>query len=179
MTRLLALLLLCAAVPAWAQVDAMIRDPGADPPPLIAPRLSIEERELAATLPDKPRPADLVEVGNIPEAQRGLRLYLDRRALSLGADGIIRYSAVVELPGGTRNTVYEGLDCGAAQVRRYAFAVGDAPFEMYRDNRWMALAAWHAYLVSEVLCDRYDRPRSPRAALDHATAYPQLDAPLD
>jgi hypothetical protein len=69
-------------------------------------------------------------------------------------------------------------------VRRYAFAVGDAPFEMYRDNRWMALAerpaaAWHAYLVSEVLCDRYDRPRSPRAALDHATAYPQLDAPLD
>lgn len=70
------------------------------------------------TLPPLPQASNLLpfEVsGNTP-----LQFAIDRNSLTVGTDGVVRYTVVVTSPSGARNVNYEGIRCDTYEWRQYA-----------------------------------------------------------
>jgi hypothetical protein len=70
------------------------------------------------TLPPLPQDSNLLpfEVsGNTP-----LHFAVDRNSLTVGDDGVVRYTIVVTSPSGARNVNYEGIRCDTYEWRQYA-----------------------------------------------------------
>jgi hypothetical protein len=70
------------------------------------------------TLPPLPQDSTLLpfEVsGNTP-----LQFAIDRNSLTVGTDGVVRYTVVVTSPSGARNVNYEGIRCDTYEWRLYA-----------------------------------------------------------
>jgi hypothetical protein len=70
------------------------------------------------TLPPLPNQADLLpfEVSqNTP-----LGFFIDAKSVSVGSDGVVRYTVVVTSPSGARNVNYEGIHCDNYTWRLYA-----------------------------------------------------------
>lgn len=112
------------------------------------------------TLPAYPQDADLLEF--YVSAATANRFFVDGKSLSIGSDGVVRFSLVVLTSGGATNVSYEGLRCESREVKLYA--TGRA------DRTWSAsqLAVWkrienksvnrhHAALSRDYFC-----PRGPR-----------------
>ena len=64
---------------------------------------------------------------------------IDGNSLSLGADGVIRYTLLVISASGARNVSYEGLRCTTAERRVYAFGRSDKTWSKARSNQWARL----------------------------------------
>lgn len=70
------------------------------------------------TLPPFPSPAGLLAFDvsqNTP-----LKFAVDANSISVGSDGVVRYSVVVTSPSGARNVNYEGIRCDTYEWRQYA-----------------------------------------------------------
>lgn len=111
-TCLLALAL--AASPAlaeWSQFDADF-DENAKP-----------WQEVQAQLPAYPQAAGLVPF--VVSATNPNRHFVDFPSLSVGEDGVVRYSVVIRTQGGAENVSYEGMRCKTGERKIYAFGRGD------------------------------------------------------
>ncbi|TCK17455.1 CNP1-like family protein [Thiogranum longum] len=77
---------------------------------------------------------DLIEVDlllkNYP-----FRLLIDPASVSVGKDGVVRYTAIIKSRSGATNVIYEGIRCSRGQYRRYAFG-GQAGFQLAMNSRW-------------------------------------------
>jgi hypothetical protein len=62
---------------------------------------------------------------------------IDGNSLSLGADGVIRYTLLVISASGARNVSYEGLRCATGERRVYAFGRSDKTWSKARGNQWV------------------------------------------
>jgi outer membrane murein-binding lipoprotein Lpp len=70
------------------------------------------------TLPSLPQQANLIPFdvsGNTP-----LTFAVDSKSLSVGDDGVVRYTVVVKSPSGAYNVNYEGIRCDTYEWRQYA-----------------------------------------------------------
>jgi len=70
------------------------------------------------TLPPLPQDSDLLPFDvsqNTP-----LQFSIDAKSLSVGTDGVVRYTIVVTSPSGARNVNYEGIRCDTYEARLYA-----------------------------------------------------------
>ena len=70
------------------------------------------------TLPPLPQDSDLLPFDvsqNTP-----LEFSLDAKSVSVGSDGVVRYTVVVTSPSGARNVNYEGIRCDTYEWRLYA-----------------------------------------------------------
>lgn len=79
-------------------------------------------QEQAAELPAMPHSADLIPLA-VP-ARAGQRLFIDARSLEVGADGVVRYTLLVQSASGAENLTREGLHCARWSWRLYARAEG-------------------------------------------------------
>jgi hypothetical protein len=75
-------------------------------------------REGEVVLPAYPKAANLVEFE--VEGSR-FRFFVDAASLSVGDDGVVRYTLVARSPGGAENVSYEGMRCKTRTARAYAF----------------------------------------------------------
>jgi hypothetical protein len=82
-----------------------------------------EFREAAVALPPYFREEDLVEFAVAPTTR--FRFYVDRGSLSVGEDGVVRYTLVARSPQGAQNVTYEGIRCRAGMHRVYALGQPD------------------------------------------------------
>ncbi|HYS67453.1 MAG TPA: CNP1-like family protein [Paraburkholderia sp.] len=108
------------------------------------------------TLPPLPQDSNLLpfEVsGNTP-----LQFSIDRNSLSVGSDGVVRYTVVVTSPSGARNVNYEGIRCDTYEWRLYAGLNADHDdwdrtvandFKRIENG---ALNAYQAALYQDYLC---------------------------
>ncbi|HEX3380250.1 MAG TPA: CNP1-like family protein [Paraburkholderia sp.] len=108
------------------------------------------------TLPPLPTDANLLpfEVsGNTP-----LHFAIDPKSVSVGDDGVVRYTVVVTSPGGARNVNYEGIRCDTYEWRQYAGLNADHDgwdrtvanqFSRIEDG---ALNAYQAALYQDYMC---------------------------
>ena len=105
--------------------------------------------ELPVALPPYPRAANLIEFS--VAAVQQFRFFVDTESISVEGD-IVRYALVARSEAGVDNVSYEGMRCGAAQVRQYALG---------RDGAWARSAApwrpiqqinWHYVLYREYFC---------------------------
>jgi hypothetical protein len=111
-------------------------------------------REGEVALPAAPRPADLLPF--FVSAASDFRFFVDRAALSVGGDGVVRYTLVARSPQGAESVSFEGIRCSTREVRHYATGRADGTW-LRHDTPWRRIEArsvqrWHNALAAEYFC---------------------------
>jgi len=111
-------------------------------------------REGDFALPQYPKAADLVEF-NV-SAATDFRFFIDRTSLSVGNDGVVRYTLVARSASGVENVSYEGIRCKSGIVRAYAFGQGSGRWSA-RGTAWRQIdpkgaQRWQFALWREYFC---------------------------
>lgn len=92
------------------------------------------------------------------------RFRIDGRSLTVGSDGVVRYTLVIISPSGARNVSHEGIRCATAERRLYALGRPDNTWSKSRNDQWIrisdnSLNRHHAALYSEYFCPPGAAPR--------------------
>jgi hypothetical protein len=137
-----------------------------------------EWKEGQTRLPPPPSADDLAPI-DAPRAADGYAFFIDRRSVSRGSDGVMRYTVVVESRTGARNVFHEGLRCLTDEVRTYAYATRRGPFRRAGNATWRRIATdgprgYQDYLANVIMCDRqgyaWDADKALRALSAQYTA---------
>ena len=112
-------------------------------------------QEEEPALPDFPREENLLEF--YVSATTANRFFVDARSISVGADGVVRYSLVVRTAGGSRNVSFEGIRCAATEYRLYAMGRADGTWTKARLSEWKPIEnkpvnRHHAALNRDYFC---------------------------
>lgn len=116
-------------------------------------------QEIEAELPPYPRAQRLVPF-EVSAASRN-RHYLDEDSLSVGEDGVVRYTVVVRTPSGAENVSFEGMRCESGERKLYAFGrpdgKGGGSWSRNRHARWEPIQSrlatgYHRELFYHYLC---------------------------
>lgn len=112
-------------------------------------------QELELTLPTAPQEANLqpLEVS----AATSNRFFIDTASLSVGSDGVVRYTLLIVTPQGVRNVSYEGMRCETKERRIYATGRSDGSWAKSRNNDWKRIQEeyanrYHAELYLNYFC---------------------------
>lgn len=98
------------------------------------------------------------------------RFFVDEGSLSVGDDGVIRYTLVVRTPGGAENITFEGLRCATGERRIYASGRKEGEWVPMKNSAWQPISdnAYNrprAALAFEHFCDGPAAPRDREHAL--------------
>lgn len=91
-------------------------------------------REREVRLPAYPKPEGLLEFQ--VSAASGFRFFVDRASISVGDDGVVRYTLVARSSAGADNVSYEGIRCQAGTYRVYAYGDRSAGAWSQRESDW-------------------------------------------
>lgn len=85
------------------------------------------------------------------------RFFVDPSSVSVGKDGVVRYTLVVEADGGASNVTFEGMRCETRERRIYASGRSDGTWSRARGDRWERIREspvnrQHAALFLEYFC---------------------------
>lgn len=110
--------------------------------------------EIEAQLPAYPRDGNLIAFDGGPA---GHRFQIDAPSLSVGADGVVRYTLVVRAAGGAMNVTFEGIRCATREQKLYAVGRPDGRWVRAREPAWRRIEnrefnRHHAVLYSEFFC---------------------------
>ena len=126
-------------------------------------------KEIEAELPAFPNDRKLVEVqfGH----RESHRYYIDGESVSLGKDGVMRYTAVVKTTGGAKNVTFEGIRCETRERKVYAVGRSDGTWARAREPQWRWIertAGPPVYysLWREYFCAERKRPTPPQRAVE-------------
>lgn len=122
-----------------------------------------EERK--PLLPPPPRDAELIPfyVGPTPFA-----FSIDRSSVSLGQDGVVRYTLVARSRLGATNVSYEGIRCETYARRTYAFGAGDGSWSQARNSQWIPMDRLAAEPQTVLANDFFCPDRGPVRSTDEA-----------
>ena len=112
-------------------------------------------KEADIKLPAYPKQENLIEFYVSPTTE--FRFFIDRQSLSVGNDGVVRYTLLARSPSGVENVTYEGIRCAARAYRVYAY--GREAKWAERDSDWRdiepkTMQRSHYALWREYLCPR-------------------------
>jgi hypothetical protein len=145
----------------------------------------VEWVEADAVFPAFPVDANLMPV--YVSAVQTNQYLIDPLSLSIGADGVVRYSLVVLTPGGARNVSYEGIRCSTGEWKTYATGHKTSESGTWTKAR---ISAWriietkpvnrhHMAISKEYFCP-FDNPvRSVEEAREALTKGGNPDVPLN
>jgi len=91
-------------------------------------------KEIEAKLPAYPKAENLLDFDGGSAA--GHKFFVDAPSLSIGEDGVVRYSLVVRTAGGATNVSYEGIRCDMRQQKVYAIGRAGGTWARARDPQW-------------------------------------------
>lgn len=111
--------------------------------------------EVEAQLPAFPKPENLDSF--FVSATTDNKFMVDRDSITVGSDGVVRYTLVILSLTGVQNVSYDGLRCATAERRLYAFGRSDKTWSKARSNQWVkiqenTLNRHHAALFFEFFC---------------------------
>jgi hypothetical protein len=112
--------------------------------------------EVALQLPAPPQAENLLAFYASAAATQAFEV--DAKSLTVGADGVVRYTLVAISRAGARNVSYEGIRCKGFEVKLYAFGQPDGAWSRSRRNQWQkidhqnASNRHHASLAREYFC---------------------------
>lgn len=83
---------------------------------------------------------------------------MDLKSLRVDADGVTRYTMVIESPSGARNVIYEGIRCITNEYKTYAYGTASSEFQKNSTARWKRAndrggINYQADLAENFLCD--------------------------
>jgi hypothetical protein len=136
-------------------------------------------KEIQAQLPAYPKPDALVRIPTGTATSH--QFFIDSRSLSLGEDGVMRYTVVTKTSGGATNVSFEGIRCETRERKLYALGHSDGSWVRARDTGWQRvvlrdLTPYHHTLYHDYFCSERTRPTSARIALDALRRGRALDA---
>jgi hypothetical protein len=129
----------------YAEISFADYDPDAEEKPW---------EEMAATLPAFPEKGNLIPftVGAVSDT----RFYVDGASITIGADGVVRYTLVVVSSEGAETVSHEGLHCATRERRFYAFGRSDRTWSKPRSSQWVRIQGTsnnpHVELYSTNFC---------------------------
>ena len=85
------------------------------------------------------------------------RFFVDAASVSIGSDGVVRYTLVIRTTGGSTNVSFEGIRCAAREQKYYAIGRSDKTWVRARNPQWRPIAyrevnAQHLTLYNEFMC---------------------------
>ncbi|MCY0388915.1 CNP1-like family protein [Robbsia sp. Bb-Pol-6] len=88
----------------------------------------------------------------------GMKYMIDGKSVSVGADGVVRYTVVIDSPSGTRNIRYEGMHCASYRWRLYSGTNSEGTAWDNASTDWAriedsALNGYHGTLYNNYFCD--------------------------
>lgn len=114
-----------------------------------------EFKEIEVGLPSYPEDSGLLEFQ--PRRNSANRFYIDRNSISIGADRVVRYGAVVKSPSGALSTSYEGMRCKTSEYKVYAFGIKSGEWTKARNAQWRKIARlsgdFRFSLYKDYFCD--------------------------
>lgn len=90
--------------------------------------------EVAGPLPAYPKPENLLPFTVSPSTSH--QHFIDTASISVGVDGVINYTVVIESSGGAKNVSFEGMRCGSGERRLYAYGHSDGTWSKARNAGW-------------------------------------------
>jgi len=126
-------------------------------------------KEIEAQIPPYPREQNLILVEAGSETSH--RFYVDAASVSVGKDGVVRYTTVVKTSGGATNVSFEGMRCETREQKLYALGHRDGTWARARDPKWQRIVLRdlqpHRYMLyREFFCASRTQPTPPKQALD-------------
>ena len=126
-------------------------------------------KEIQAKIPAYPKTENLVRVDAGSETAH--RFYVDTASISLGEDGVYRYTTVVKTAGGATNVMFEGMRCETREGKLYALGRSDGTWSRARDPKWQRillrdLTPYKYVLYREFFCPAPSLPTPPKLAID-------------
>ena len=112
-------------------------------------------KEIAVQLPPAPAAENLLEF--YVSATASQTFAIDAKSLTVGSDGVIRYTLVASSGTGVKNVSYEGIRCQSFEKKLYAFGHPDGKWSRSRNDRWERIRSnaanrQHAALAQDYLC---------------------------
>jgi CNP1-like family len=95
------------------------------------------ERPVTA-FPAAPDPAQMIRFFVSGTASQVFAI--DAKSLSIGDDGVIRYTLVAQSASGVKNISYEGLRCASFEMKTYAYGRADGTWSVARRDEWLPIA---------------------------------------
>ena len=95
--------------------------------------------EAKVLLPQYPKPENYLpfEVS----ATTPFQFFVDAKSLSVGQDGVVRYTLIAKSTDGALNVSFEGMRCSDAKFRVYALGGTDNSWIEVRDSKWLPIRA--------------------------------------
>jgi hypothetical protein len=107
-----------------------------------------------ALLPPYLKEGDLIPV--YVGTARPFAFFVDRASVSVGQDGIVRYTIVARSRSGAMNVSYEGIRCRTYESRIYAFGRSDGTWVQARNQQWSSYRGdqtdHHLILADDFFC---------------------------
>lgn len=87
-----------------------------------------------------------------------LNFMVDSKSISVGKDGVVRYTVVIDTPSGARNIRYEGIHCNSYSWRLYSGTNSDGTAWDNASTAWTRIEnsptnGYQASLASNYFCD--------------------------
>ncbi|MGN6704304.1 MAG: CNP1-like family protein [Burkholderiaceae bacterium] len=112
-------------------------------------------QEKPVQLPPFPREANLLpfDAGTTST----YRFAIDPASISVGEDGVVRYTLVGKSAQGAVNISYEGIRCASREVKLYAFGNGNGGWAASRHPHWKTIStldrnSQHFTLAEDYFC---------------------------
>ncbi|MFA7243154.1 MAG: CNP1-like family protein [Sulfuricellaceae bacterium] len=99
------------------------------------------------------------------------RFFIDSASLSIGKDGVVRYTLLIKSAQGARNLTFEGMRCATHEQKTYAFGRADGAWSKARQAKWEPIQYQDRNRHHHVLYDDFFCPggiiiAKPEQALD-------------
>ena len=112
-------------------------------------------QELAVELPAAPDANALLHFAITPPTSQSF--HIDPKTLTVGTDGVVRYTLVAKSSAGASSVSYEGIRCQSFEKKLYAFGRADGSWSRARRDEWQpifknAANRQHVTLAQDYFC---------------------------
>lgn len=112
--------------------------------------------EQKAQLPPAPSPQNLRRID--VSGSTAFEFLIDLASVSLGKDGVVRYTLVARSSSGATNVSFEGIKCSGRERKLYAFGRPDGSWSQARNAQWGPITGNQANRQHAALADDYFCP---------------------
>lgn len=114
-------------------------------------------KELETQIPPYPKEEDLIPFTVGPTTDNSF--FIDQKSISVGEDGIIRFTLIIRSPEGANNVTFEGIRCSTEETRTYAYGRADNTWSKAKENTWHSVQYDRKHRPEYVLTTDYFCPR--------------------